>query len=431
MKITLEVVRQILKDALGFDSFIAGFITQVVEVDEIETACINIEGVLKYNPKFAEAYVSCKEDLFSLIFHELLHPMFGHFIFDNGELENIAADAIINAVISSIYYTESREGNLFQKLYPSRGLPAILRPKSELYRSRYEKVYRELYRQDRDQDSMTTGELIQTLKILTQGEMMQSIILIGSHSHKETLSDAAQGWSKDILSRMADDIKRSVAGKGGKYAGFSQNLMNLFMEALKTHLSIKKVLLQRFLTKRKLDRFKEHFQVKRVGVSPIPIYPSKRDLVLLASGFYPGYFHNNVSAPRSTEKGLAIYLDVSGSIYDYLPKIIGILSNLRKEIKSMFLFSNAVVETTFEELLKGKIQTTYGTDFDCIALSIIERKFDKAVIITDGYASLSEKNGSALKKNGLITLTVLFGDALDCEEFIPFGDVVRLEDITQ
>lgn len=431
MKITLEVVRQILKDTLGFDSFIAGFITQVTEDKEIETACINVEGVLRYNPKFATEYVSCKEDLFSLIFHELLHPMFGHFIFDNGALENIAADAIINAVISSIYCTESRDGNLFRKLYPSRGLPAILRTGSDLYRSKYEKVYRELYRENRDQDSMTTGELIQTLKILTQGEMMQSIVLIGSHSHKASPSNAAQGWSKDILAKIAEDIKRSVAGKGGRYAGFSQNLMNLFMEALKTHLSIKKVLLQKFLTKRKIDRFREHFQVRRVGVSPIPIYPSKRDLVLLAVDFYPGYFHNHVSAPRTTEKGLAIYLDVSGSVYDYLPQIIGILSNLRKEIKSIFLFSNSVVETTFEELLKGKIQTTYGTDFDCIALSIIERKFDKVVIITDGYASLSEESARALKKLGLITLTILFGEAKDCEEFTPFGDVVRLEDISQ
>ena len=63
------------------------------------TACINKEGTLGYNSQFISKYVGCREDLFSLIFHELLHPMFQHFIYDNGQLENIAADSVINACI--------------------------------------------------------------------------------------------------------------------------------------------------------------------------------------------------------------------------------------------------------------------------------------------------------------------------------------------
>ena len=66
---------------------------------------------------------------------------------------------------------------------------------------------------------------------------------------------------------------------------------------------------------------------------------------------------------------------VSGSPSECLPKIPGILKNLRKEITTMFQFSNKVVETSFETLLKGNIQTTFGTDFNCIAQSILERGF--------------------------------------------------------
>ena len=47
-----------------------------------------------------------------LIFHDLLHPMLGHFVYDSGKIENIAADAIINAVISTLYPAQSREGNV-------------------------------------------------------------------------------------------------------------------------------------------------------------------------------------------------------------------------------------------------------------------------------------------------------------------------------
>ncbi len=431
MKINLETVREVLKDALGFDSFVAGFITEVVEDAAIPTASINIEGRLSYNPGFVEKHITCKEDLFSLVFHELLHPMFGHFIYENGELENIAADAIINAVISEVYSEASRNGNLFRKFYPDRGLPGLLRPMSEMSRSKYSKVYERLYSQSDEHDSFTTGELIQTLKILTQSERLSTVVLIGSHSHDGNAASQEAAFPNELLSRIAEDLKRSVAGRGGKYAGFSSELLDLFMEALKTHLSIKKVLLQKFLTKRKLDRFREYFRVQRVGVSPIPLYPSKRDLVLLASGFYPGYFHNHTSKPTTEEKGLAIYLDVSGSVNEYLPQIIGVLSKLKNSVTSLFLFSNIVVETTMQDLIKGKIRTSYGTDFNCIANSIIERRFEKAIIITDGYADMSEELAKQLKAMGLVTLTILFDGTTTCEDFAKFGDVVNLSDVCE
>jgi len=431
MKIDLELVRQTLKDAFGFESFIASFITRIEEDKKLPTAAINAKGIMSYNPEFVEKHATCKEDLFSLVFHELLHPMFCHFIYKTGMLENIAADAIINATISTIYSEHSRSGNLFRKLYSKKGIQGLLRPKSEMLRSRYFKLYNKLYGQARESDPITTGEVIQALKILAQTERLSTILLIGSHRQEASGAESSNTFPKEVLAKIAEDIRKSLKGKGGHYPGFSLNLMELFLEALKTHLSIKKVLLQKFLTKRKLDRFKEYHNVRKTTVSPIPLYPSKRDLVLLASGFYPGYFHNVQQRPKVTTKGLAIYLDVSGSVNSYLPKIVGVLSKLRKDITSIFLFSNMVVETKFEDLVKGHVRTTYGTDFNCVAKSIIEKGFDKAVIITDGYASMSEELAKELKRIRLATLTILFGEATDCEEFARFGDVVFLDDVCQ
>ena len=131
------------------------------------------------------------------------------------------------------------------------------------------------------------------------------------------------------------------------------------------------------------------------------------------------------------EHGLVVYLDVSGIVNEHLPKIIGVLSSLKAELTSIFLFSNKVVEVPFKTLLAGRVQTTYGTDFDCIADSILERDFDKAVILTDGYASLDKEKQEEMKKRKVQTLTMLFGGKTDCEEFAPWGDVVQLEDITE
>lgn len=72
-----------------------------------------------------------------------------------------------------------------------------------------------------------------------------------------------------------------------------------------------------------------------------------------------------------------------------------------------------------------------GTDFDCIADSILEHACDKAIIFTDGYASLNKEIQEELKTKKTQVLTVLFGGRMDCEEFAPLGDVVQLEDSTE
>ncbi|MFH1739848.1 MAG: hypothetical protein ABIH23_12625 [bacterium] len=97
---------------------------------------------------------------------------------------------------------------------------------------------------------------------------------------------------------------------------------------------------------------------------------------------------------------------------------------------SIFLFSNKVVEVQFRTLLAGQVQTTYATDFDCIAEHVLANRFDKAVILTDGYASMLEENQQQLKARTFRALTVLFGGRTDSPEFEALGDVLQLEDVT-
>lgn len=425
MKILLESVRQVLRETLGFDSFTAGFIKSVTADANIPTAGIDRDGRLSYNPEFIAKHLTCREDLFSLVFHELLHPMFSHFVHGNGRIENLAADAIINAVISTVYPGQSRNGQLFQRLYPAKGVEGLLRPESRMCYSRLEKAYNRLYRSNAGSENLTTGELITTLKVLLDAKRVSQVILLGSHGEE----GEAAPWPQEALERIAADIKHSAVDQMGSCAGYSSNLVDMLMESLRTHLAIKRVILQRMTTNHKVDKFKELLSERRITTSPVPLYPSKRDLVLIANGLHPGFFHNQISTPAHRQKGLAIYLDVSGSVNDYLHKILGILQHLRREITSIFLFSNKVYETRFSRLLKGEIKTTGGTDFDCIAESILERQLDKAVVITDGYASMTDDNKGKLKRQGLVTLTILFNKAQTCKDFASFGDVVHLADI--
>ncbi len=427
MKITLSSVRQVLREALGFESFTAGFIRSIEEVEWCRTSAINNEGVLVYNREFVEKNIASREDLFSLIFHETLHIVFQSFIHDCGVIENLAADAIINAVISQLYSGESAGGNLFIKLYRKEGIEGLLRPRSRMNNSRFDKLYQALYTSWRTQGQLTTGEMIQTLKILLHGEKI-NVLLLGGHflrGAEDKSASEANPVDRETAARIAEDIKKDIA-QGGRQAGYFPTISELLMEALESKLSIRRSLLLGYATDKKIDRFKEESRQRHSIISPIPLHPSKKDLVLLASGLLPVYFHNRLSRPREKNRGIAIYLDVSGSVNDHLPEILGILRRLQNEITTIYEFSNAVVEISMRQLARGKVATTFGTSFDSVAKSILENEYQKAVVITDGFSSIEPDLQKQMKQRGVKILTILFGGANESCDFANFGEVIHL-----
>jgi hypothetical protein len=420
MEIDLQTVREVLRSTFGRDSFVASFIKNVKEDENCATASIDAHGVMRCNPSFAQQFVTSPADLFCLIAHELMHPMFGHFVYESGKLENIGADVVINSAISLLFARHSGSGALFQKFYKPIGLEGLLRPGSDMHQSRYARLYRDFYDNHCIGQKLSTGEVIQALKVLTPAIEVPTIVLLGEHRPS---ADGAgrqgngQAFGSEALARIAEDLRRVAQRPSSHCAGFGEALFDFFLDVLKTHMSLKRALLDRFTTRQKVDRFRRMVSHPRIGVSPIPIQPSKRDFVLLAAGVPPFHYHNLVYRQAAQERGLAVYLDVSGSVNQHLPEIIGLLRSLRAELKTIFLFSNKVIEVPFRTLLAGQVQTTYGTDFDCIAEHVLTNRFDKAVILTDGYASMTEENQEQLKARTFRALTVLFGGRTDSPEF--------------
>jgi len=64
-----------------------------------------------------------------------------------------------------------------------------------------------------------------------------------------------------------------------------------------------------------------------------------------------------------------------------------------------------------------------------VAESVVEQKFRRAIVLTDGFAFLTEEKRLALKESKASLLTILFGGARTCEPLAAFGDVVQLEDV--
>ena len=304
------------------------------------------EGVLTYSPDFVTTKVKSREDVFSLVMHELMHPLFNHYIYSGGALTNIACDAVINATLARFFPQQSDCGRLFKRCYSDKGVEAILRPDCHTVREgRFKGVYSSLYGSRVPQtDRLTTGELIQTLKVLSEPVKEETILLIGSHSDAGRL-DAPPGkvasLPQEIIAKLAEEIGKAV--KLSNVAGHGETLLGMLMQVLKTHLSMRRKLLKKFLTERAVGKFLEESRSTKRITSPVMLTPSRRDLVLLATGVWPVLFHNRAkSESRTRGRGLAVYLDVSGSVEDDLPKILGILGNMQTEIEKVFTFSNDV-----------------------------------------------------------------------------------------
>jgi hypothetical protein len=90
--------------------------------------------------------------------------------------------------------------------------------------------------------------------------------------------------------------------------------------------------------------------------------------------------------------------------------------------------ANCVAGAYLETVWPSNVQTAFGADFTCIARSIFERGFDKAVIVTDDYATMSDELKVQLMKCGLLTCTIPSADVQACDDFREVGEVARWVD---
>ena len=417
MQTSLQTVRDVVREGFGSESFVAGFISQVQPDANCATACINAQGKMLYNPEFANKHLQRRENLFCLLVHELCHCVFRHSVHGHGKLENFGEDSLINAFVTQTFPKVSGKGRLFTEFYPEEGMVGLLRPGSKLVHSRFGPLHARLYA---SRKGLSSGEVIQTLRVLLPEDELKMPVLLGSHGEDGGVSDAVrEGIAEDLANAI--DLSDAV-GVGGP-------LCDLFRKRLKSAVGIRRAVLRRYTTNQRLDRFVSVCRETRTGVSPVPIAPTKRELIMMHAGMMPPHFRRPVMADRTSREGLAVYLDVSGSVESHLPRILGVLARLENVLTGIYLFSTKVVEVPFKEVMAGRIQTTFGTSFDCIAESVVEKRFQRAIILTDGYAFLTEDKRNALTASKAKLLTVLFGGARGCDALGQFGEVVQLEDV--
>lgn len=418
-KPNLGQVLEIVKSVFGYDSWVANnFLSDVKADNSIPTLCIDKRGIIYYNEEFWNKKINTPNKVIESICHELLHKVFGDFTRSPDELENFAADCVINYAVTVL----TGHGDLFDSLYAKKMPSGLLRQGAykQAKKSKYDKIYNKiwdksyLYMQKYSRrygysntnnhqachpdDFTSIEDVYHALRVLST-KVPQNTVLIGSHGgnsndNKES-KPGDQGEDIDTIldremhGKLADDLLKQLQKKSE--AGYNTELLKGIIKVISSECTLKQELLKDFAISNNINRIKTYCDVKRKLRSVIPIRPSRREMALLASGVYPVFWSNEYTDKRNSNKGIVFYIDVSGSMDRVLPKILGLVVNFRDTLDKVFVFSNEIHETTLRELAHGKIKSTGGTDFNCIIRHAVENHFEKIIVITDGYAHTNDE----------------------------------------
>jgi hypothetical protein len=405
---------------------------------KIPTAAVEVgyRSNLLVNPDFVAKYCKRDEHLFLLVMHELWHIILAHTrLYPRATMaHNIAFDAIINAGLSRQFHAPEYRG-FFDALNPANQFPGVLLrpplgwPDNPIYPDvgppGTRKILEQLYpKNTRARVPAPLYEEILALikedikQKIERGELIATPVLIGDH-------DSDDGQAGVLDDPLMGETMRRVAGswpappfatrKRGDSAVFTdwQSAIGYATEEARRAFSR---VLQRALGPR-AGKQKRKARVLLPGMAGMSVMPNSRDrnmparrqmgLQTLLYG-QPGMVR--ARAPEHPARS-HVYLDVSGSMQNLLPSLLGLLVPYAlKGYTVVYQFSNKVEPMPTEQLKRGQVKSTMGTDINCVLRHILETKpyARKALIVTDGYTGKPHPEYTrAIRERGIRLYVVL------------------------
>jgi|3_EtaG_2_1085321.scaffolds.fasta_scaffold06109_2 hypothetical protein len=394
------------------------------------TLSIGNNGTIYINEKFWKKEIRTETDAEFVIMHELLHHVLGDFerkLPRGDDRVHLAKDARINSFIWALM---KDRGCLPQKVFTARfyrgsGPSGILRAGTKYKQTDpFFKLYKALYRRDcyYTKTSAKNPEDIYRALCELMPRKVINIVLLGSSE--------GEGEDSQIPPEMLDGIRRTISKELSKHTGWGNCISQLLIDLIADARSLDSSLLSRYSITQKVNKLKAMWTKQRNVRSPLPIRPSARDLAKYVLWGQMPVLWNNIRADKGTkERGVAVYLDISGSVNAHLPRILRLITNLDGDLEKIFCFSTKLVVHSLEALRRGEVDTTGGTDFTCIGEHLLEEGFRKAVIITDGYASMNPIVGEKVLKGMNACAVILFDPGANDNWFSTHYDTYKLDEV--
>lgn len=366
--------------------------------DQVPTAAVSMakRPMLRINPAFVKAHCQTEDDVRLLLLHEFLHVVLRHTerFRCMTPLLNVALDVVINTALVRLLGRQ-RCGLLDRCYQDADGIVRLLAPPAERHRpgfrirpldglslldaegrptARFHKLHQELYAHDARYTFSDVRELLRDEIGDAEGQLF-----LGNHDE--------EGYGEELPMEVMERLEGQVLPALGKNAGPGGRHSSLDMAAERQWRAQVRPILRRLLTPQATGLPRAFRQ--QAAVLPV-LSTSDRRAALRStwSPFLPMSEHriSGLGPPQ----GVVVYLDVSTSIHEELPSLLGLLSGYGNWLATpLWAFSTEVFPATFR---KGRLQatTTGGTSLECVYAHALERRVKRALVITDGHVGHSE-----------------------------------------
>ena len=390
--------------------------------EKVPTLAISKDGDIFYNPDFLEEH--CKEDevaLVTLMVHEFLHPLMRHHSRGEGknpQIANVAQDAVINSTIAQMnwsqkgkffdsFYGEKENPHPLEALLCSKGivppeLPNMLEAKRACWERQaisseeiYEAILKDMPPEEGDGEGDGEGQGDGGSQGEGQGQGQQQAqnqgkgpVVLGDHSDKSP----SEELSPEQLLDRAEAAEGMLQEQGNDQVGKNGALMEIIAQIKNELGHLRKDSLYKWAIKRKFGKFVKKIQRPRVRTAPYVLNPSRMDVVKMGLRMPQEFYNNSVlDKAKDTAYEVVMYLDVSGSVgLKEIAEACSVISAFKFAPTEIYQFSTELHRVYLEELKKGVIKTTGGTDFEVVLNHAMENKHDRIVVFSDGQDSLKK-----------------------------------------
>ena len=397
---------------------------------------------LLLNPDFVAKYCARDEHLFLLVMHELWHVILAHTrLYPRATLaHNIAFDAIINSGLARQFSAPEFRG-FFEAINQSDAFPeCLLRPpegwpSNPLYPVDQppgtRQIVERLYPVDNKGrwSAPLYEEILNLLRDwikekIANGELILEPVLIGDHSGGDSraLDDSVM---RDILRRVTESWPAPMFATGSRGSGTHPS--DLFSSIDPTTEAARRMfsrVLQVCLAP-VYGRQSRRARSLMPGMNGMHVLPNPRDRMASArerlgvQGVLWGQPGMIMARQIETPSRAYVYLDVSGSMNQLLPHLLGLL--LPYALKGSILvyqFSTIVEPLPCAQLRRAQLRTTQGTDINCVLPHLLAETppVRRVLIVTDGFTGVPHPDyARQLQERNIRVHVVLLADNSSAE----------------
>ena len=434
-KINLKLARVFQRLGTGFAD---GF--DLIKVNSaVETACWGISAVghefIYINPALClRLNIS---DITQVMRHEFLHRSFYSGFsekFKNHDLSNVVLDITVNKIL----YLANPEAmkSLSSKIYPPASYPTIVSlanccaPQEKLD-SQLQMLYSKIW--DNNQvpnPSSLYYKLLKhqrtarySLKVAVKSSPWDEPVFPGPENNEAKEGHGAPSTQRTPVRKprgdgtlvdKAGEILDEDLGTAGSMPGGLDTIINKFgdprLKKTCDHVS-DFIDRQRFLGElSKAAGRLESALIPGSRTQPYPMDLSRLGISYMVTGIsdvLKMYFNR----PRETfNVKVAVYVDSSGSMTDYLSSVLWILDQLDRIDMEFFYFDVDVYPSSRDDIANGRILGGGGTDFSAPVnhFALAGTELSSAIIFTDGEAELTQTALDNLRISGKELYTVFF-----------------------